>query len=127
MLKLPFIVALMALAGSIHAAEEQTQPWAHPDVLRAAMQINMNAEQRPKFQASVTEFLQGYGADVQRLMRANNQTGLPRKIAQKRRYRVSAMDEQMGALFGESQYSAYETYRDTLLAKMAEQARARRR
>ncbi len=126
MQKLLLLVALTVLTGATHA-QEDAQPWTHPDVLQAAANIRMNPEQRAQFRSSVTEFLQGYSADVQKLLRAHNQTGLPRKIAKKRRHRVSAMNEQMGALFSESQYAAYETYRDTLLEKMAARARARRR
>ncbi len=118
------LFSLPLAASSVHA--EQQVAWAHPDVVKAAIQINMDEVQRDQFQASVTEFLEGYAADVRRLMRANNQTGLPRKIRRKRRSRVNTMDEQMAGVLSEEQIPAYENYRDTLLAKMEEFARMRR-
>ncbi len=122
------IVAFVAgLAFSTVSAAEEQAPWTHPDVLRAAAQINLTDAQLKGFRSHVAEFLQGYGSDVARLMRANNQTNLPRKIAGKRRARVSNMDERMGDLLTAEQLPAYQSYRDTLLQKMDERAAARRR
>lgn len=120
------ILFCLPLAASAVHAEQQKPAWAHDDVIEAAIQINMDKAQQDQFRASVAEFLEGYVADVQRLMRGNNQSGLPRKIRSKRRARVSTMDEQMAEVLSEEQLPAYENYRDTLLAKMAEFAKTRR-
>ncbi len=126
-MRYPSIAAvLFALTGFVQA-QEASQPWTHPEVLRAAIVIGLSEDQRPLFRGAVSEFLQGFGADVQRLLRANNQTNLPRKIASKRRIRAKAMDEQMQELLSEEQFTAYESYRDKLLEQMDKRAAARRR
>ena len=122
------IIATVCLFLGISTyAEEDVQPWRHPDVLKAAIDIGMNAEQRPQFQEAITEMLQGYGSDVRKLMRAHNQTNLPKKIEKKRKVRVKALDKTVAGFLTEDQMNAYAIYRDTLLDKMAERAAARRR
>lgn len=119
-------VAVLVFSTAV-TAEEPTPAYMHPEVIRAAAQINMDENQQATFRQAVTDFLQGYGSDVGRLLRANNQTNLPRKIAKRRRVRAGEMDETMQKALSEDQFPAYETYRDTLLAKMDEAADARRR
>ncbi len=116
---------LLSLPHAVSAAEQQ--PWTHPDVLRAAVAMGLSDEQQPQFRDAVSQFLQNFGADVQRLMRRNNATGLPRKIATKRRKHVKIMDTRVGSFLSEEQFAAYEVYREALLEKMREQAAARRR
>ncbi len=119
------LISLLAIAPLAHG-EEQV-PWTHPEVLKAAWEIGLTQEQRPRFQKGVGDFLQGIGSDVRRLLNSNNQTDLPRKIASKRRSRVRKMDEQMTEILSIEQQSAYATYRDLLLQKMDERAANRRR
>lgn len=109
--------ATLIFSTNLTAAESQA-PWTHPEVLQAAVNIGMTDEQQPQFREALTEFLQGFSADVRKLMRANNQTDLPRKIERKRNRRVSNMDKQMSTFLDPTQYAAYEIYRDTLLEKM---------
>ena len=87
------LVSLLATAPLAHG-EEQV-PWTHPEVLKAAWEIGLAPEQRPRFQKGVGDFLEGFGSDVLQLLNSNNQTDLPRKITSKRRSRVRKMDEQM--------------------------------
>jgi len=115
--------ATLVLSTKLTAAEPQA-PWTHPDVLLAAVNIGMTEEQQPQFREALAEFLQGFSADVRKLMRANNQTDLPRKIERKRNRRVSTMDKHMSTFLDSTQYAAYETYRDSLLEKMDEAAGA---
>ena len=122
------IIAVVCISLSLNVqAAEDVEPWRHPEVLKAAIDIGMNAEQRPQFQTAITEMLQGYGADVRKLLRAHNQTNLPKKIEKKRKVRVKALDKNVAGFLNEDQMPAYESYRDTLLDKMAERAAARRR
>ena len=123
-----FIAAACCLTLGLSVyAQEDVEPWRHPDVLKAAIDIGMTAEQRPQFQGAITEMLQGYGSDVRKLMRAHNQTNLPKKIEKKRKVRVKALDKAVAEFLTPDQLPAYDTYRDTLLAKMDERAAARRR
>lgn len=116
-------LALLALP----VAAEQAGAWADPAVIEAAYRIGMDDAQRPAFRDAVAAFFEGYAADVQRLLRRNNQTDLPRKIAAKRRNRVKQLDQRMGEILRPEQMPAYGEYRDLLLEKMAENARRRRR
>ena len=111
--------ATLVFSTNLTAAEPQA-PWTHPDVLQAAVNIGMTEEQQPQFREALTEFLQGFGADVRKLLRANNQTDLPGKIERKRKRRVSTMDKQMSTFLDSTQYAAYEIYRVMLLEKMEE-------
>jgi hypothetical protein len=119
-----FGLIVLLLAGQ--AFSEQADPWAHPEVIRAAAMIGLDSEQQPKFRDSVSEFLQGFGSDVQRLFKRNNQTDLPRRIASKRRARVKAMDARMAEFLSDEQLPNYVVYRDLLLKKMDERAANRR-
>ena len=109
------------------ALAEDVDPWMDPEVIKASMAISMTREERLQFRDHLSEFLQGYGGDVRKLLRKHNQTNLPRKIAKKRNVRVETMDAQMLALLSEERYPGYETYRDKLLEKMDERQRDRRR
>ena len=121
------LFAIVAFVWAMSAgAQEPPRPWEHPDVVRAALEIRMEPDQRPIFRATVTEFLRSYGADVRKLMLSNNQANLPHKMATKRRHRVRAMDESMAAVLDDGQYPRYETYRDMLLKMMDERAAGRR-
>ena len=119
------LLLLVVCASSVSA--QDYDPWSNPEVLRAAWEISLSEDQRPGFRAAVTTFLQDYGADVRKLLRSNNPTDLPRKIARKRKSRVKIMDEQMAMILSEPQIPKYEAYRDLLLAKMDERAAQRRR
>ncbi len=114
-------------APATQGAQQPVRPWTHPDVLVEALKIRMDESQRLEFRAAITDFLQGYGSDVRRVLNSNNQANLPRKIATKRRNRVKEMDKTMAATLTEEQYPQYEAYRNALLAKMDEEAARRRR
>ena len=119
------IVSVLLFSPLVIAQEYD--PWLNPEVLRAAWEIGVTAEEQLEFRSAVTDFLQGYGADVRRLLNGNNRTDLPRKIARKRRVRVKAMDERIALILTDHQIPRYETYRDLLLKKMDERAANRRR
>ena len=121
------LAALLLIASSGVLAQEEQQPWTHPDVLKAAVDIQMSQEQWQEFRAAITRMLQGYSADVQRLLNGRARQNLPRRIAAKRRQRVATMDEEMTEILEAEQLPLYEVYRDTLLQKMDERAAARQR
>ena len=128
MLKKTLAILALALLFSLPLGYgEETQPWRDAEVLQAALDIGMSAEQTDKFRLAVREFLRGYASDVKRLLNARNRNDLPRKIASKRRARVRTMNDQMAELLSEDQLTAYEDYRELLLEKMDEAAARRRR
>ena len=114
-------------APETQAPQQPVRPWTHPDVIVEALKIRMDEAQRLEFRSAITDFLQGYGSDVRRILNGNNQANLPRKIATKRRNRAKQMDKTMAAVLTDEQYPQYEAYRDALLAKMDEEAAQRRR
>lgn len=119
-------LCLLLLTLPAYAQDAAPTPWTDPEVLQAAVRIDMDTVQSAAFRESVTEFLQGFGSDVQRLLRKHNQTGLPRKIERKRKKRVNTMDLQMAKILREAQMPAYAVYRDLLLAKMTDAPRGPR-
>lgn len=89
-----------------------------PEVLKAAIAIELTEEQQPVFQEAITTFAQGRMDSLRRLMRANNQTNIPRKWRSKTRGLLEDMDESMKAVLTEAQWPAYENYRETLKANL---------
>ncbi len=94
--------------------------------MQAATNINLTPTQWEPFRGAVSDFLQGFGKDVSRVLRASDQRDLPRKIAKKRRSRVKSVNQQMQDILSPEQLPAYAVYRDTLLEKVDEQAQHRR-
>jgi hypothetical protein len=108
---------LAALVNNAQAAEP-TPSFLQPDVLRAAIAINLTDEQKPQFQAALTQFINARIEAVNRLMRKNNQTNLERKIKSRSNSLLKQMDKDMAKFLSEEQLPAYQVYRDTLKANM---------
>ena len=119
------LLLVLAIGTPAIAQDQQEGPWTHPEVLKAAINIDMSPEQQAQFRKAITNFLQGLGSDVRKLLNARNPTNVPRKIASKRKARVKAMDEEVQAFLTEEQFPSYEAYRDLLLEKMDEAAEKR--
>jgi hypothetical protein len=106
------------LVNNARAAEPPTPAFLQPDVLRAAVAINLTEEQKPQFQAALTQFINARIEAVNRLMRKNNQTNLGRKIKSRSNSLLKQMDKDMAMFLTEEQLPAYQVYRDTLKANM---------
>lgn len=98
--------------------EEPRPAFMQPDVLKAAIAIELTEEQQPVFQSAITTFAQGRMDSLRRLMRANNQTNISRKWRTKTRGLLEDMDETMKAALTDAQWPAYENYRETLKANL---------
>ncbi|MEM7000855.1 MAG: hypothetical protein AAF529_08715 [Pseudomonadota bacterium] len=116
-LRLSLLIGLLSTAGFAGAAE-QTPAFMQPEVLKAAIAIGLNEEQKPKFQAALGDFVNARLQAIGKLMRKRNQTGLPRKIKSKTRSLLKQMDADMAAFLTPEQMPAYENYRDTLKANL---------
>jgi ribosomal protein L23 len=110
------LCSLLIFAGV--SAAEQTPAFLHPDVLKAAVAINLTDAQKPKFQAALTEFMSARIEAVNRLIRKNNQTNLERKIKRKTNGLLKKMDAAMAEFLDDEQLPAYQHYRETLKANM---------
>ena len=113
------LLATLALVGTSGWAAEQPKPaFAQPEVLKAAMAINLTDEQKPQFQAALTDFVTGRMDAIKKLMSKRNQTNLPRKIKGRTNALLKKMDKSMGAFLTEEQLPAYENYRALLKANL---------
>lgn len=127
MYKIFTLALLLAVGAPANAQEQESGPWTDPEVLKAAIEIEMSPEQQVQFRTAITNFLEGLGSDVRKLLNARNPTNIPRKIASKRNARVKVMDEEVQAFLTDEQMPSYEAYRDLLLEKMEEAAEKRMR
>lgn len=112
-----FFALSLAISLSVTAAE-QTPAFLLPEVLEAAVAINLTDAQKPKFQAALTDFVNARVDAVNRLIRKNNQTNLKRKIKSKSNALLKKMDSAMAEFLLDDQLPAYQHYRDTLKANL---------
>ncbi len=113
--------ALLALVNaSALAAESQGGPWTDPEVLKAALAIDMTDEQKPKFGDGVTGFFNCYMAALKKVMAGRDNVDLERKMKSKTNSCVRKMDEAMSVFLTEEQLPKYAIYRDTLTDKLRE-------
>ena len=110
-------VLFLTITLSLYAVE-QKPAFLQPEVLRAAIAINLTEEQKPRFQAALGEFINARMQAINRLVRKNNQTDLKRKIKSKSNSLLKQMDKDMAAFLSEEQLPAYQSYRETLKANM---------
>ena len=109
------ILALAALlCGASTFAAEQQPAFLQPEVLKAALAINMTDEQKPQFQQALTNFVNGRVEGINNLMRRRNVTNLDRKIKSLTNRLLRDMDEEMSAFLSEEQMPAYQEYRAKL-------------
>ncbi len=117
MKKLLILGLLISLVQTASGAED-TPAFVQPEVLKAALAINLTDEQKPQFQQALTDFVNDQDDAIRLLMRRNNQTNLPRKIKGKRNGLLKAMDKQMATFLTQEQMPAYEHYAKTLKSYM---------
>ncbi|MEM7099468.1 MAG: hypothetical protein AAF541_14485 [Pseudomonadota bacterium] len=105
---------LLLLAVPLHAAEQPKPAFMQPEVLKAAIDINMTEEQKPQFQQALTTFVEDRMKMIGKLMRGNNVTNMPRKIKSRTNTLLKKMDKNMAKFLTEEQMPAYENYRNLL-------------
>ena len=114
------IGALVFSFGSVIASEKPLGggPWTDPDVIKAAIAIDMTAEQSAAFRSSVGIFIDGVMRQSMSLIK-RQKPDLKRELKRVYRKHGKRMDKNMQAVFTEeAQYARYEAYRDLLLSKM---------
>ena len=117
-MKKMLILGLLFGMGLTAFAAEDTPAFMQPEVLKAALAINLTDEQKPQFQQALTDFVNDQAEAINLLMRRNNQTNLPRKIKGKTNSLLKVMDKQMASFLSEEQMPAYENYAKTLKSNM---------
>ncbi len=113
-----FILLLLMVMSPVVLAAEPQPAFLQPDVIKAAVAINLTEEQKPLFQDALSTFFNGRMEAINKLMRKNNQTNLGRKIKSKTNSLLKNMDKEMAGFLTAEQMPAYEIYRETLKANM---------
>ena len=110
-----FLVATPAFAG------QATPAFMQPEVLQAAVAMNLTDEQKPKFQGALSNLVNERTKAFNNYLRRNNQTGIARKMRSKTTALVKKMDAEVGEFLTEEQVPAYNNYRDLLVKYMSAQ------
>lgn len=123
---LPVLLASTSVPAG--AAEAQNSAFWHPDVVAAAVMIDMSPEQTSEFRRIVGEFGASLQPAFDKLVRQRNgYVDIERRWRQKRGQLVRKMDTEMAGVLSEAQYPGYENYVRVLLETMDEMAAERRR
>ena len=110
---------LLACMLSVSTTTQALDPWSDKALLGAVLAIGLQAHQKPLVAKAVETCVQGFAADVKKLLRANNQANLKRKILKKRKYRLKNLDSTLIPLLTEEQIAPYEAFKSLLANKMA--------
>jgi hypothetical protein len=110
---------LLICTLSISATTQALDPWSDKEIVGAVLAIGLQDNQKPIIAKAVETCVQGYAADVKKLLRANNQANLKRKILKNRKFRLKDLDSTLIPLLTEEQIAPYETFKSLLTQKMA--------
>jgi hypothetical protein len=103
----------MFLAVSIQAAEK-TPAWLQPEVIKAAIAIQMNEEQAPQFKVAISDYLNGLTAAINKITTGTDTTNIERRIKRKNKILLKKMDKVMAGFLNPDQIPSYENYRNLL-------------
>jgi hypothetical protein len=109
---------LLICTLSVSATTQALDPWSDKEIVGAVLAIGLQDNQKPIIAKAVETCVQGYAADVKKLLRANNQANLKRKILKKRKFRLKDLDSTLIPLLTEEQIAPYETFKSLLTQKM---------
>ena len=121
------LVLLVLLLCPLGSQAASNSPFLNPEVVKAAVAIQMSAEQSAEFRKITGEFGDSLGPAFSKLVQRTNPAHLPRKWRTKRGRLVKDMNKKMAAVLTDEQYPLYEQYVEVLLEKMDEQAAQRAR
>lgn len=118
LVRLSAIVLLVLMHAGVRAAENPGGAWADPEVLKAALAIDMTDEQKPKFGSGITGFFNCRIDAFKRVMKARDNVDIERKMKSKMNGCQRRMDKEMAGFLSKEQMPKYEIYRDTLISKL---------
>ncbi len=98
-----FLCGLLWVTAGL-AAEQAKPGFLHRDVLRAALAINLTDEQKPVFQEAITVFAQKRINALGKLMRGNDQSGIPRKWRTRTTTYLKDMDKTLKPVLSEEEW-----------------------
>jgi hypothetical protein len=120
--KLVFLFIGFFIFATVSAAPSEKQanaaPWAHPDVIKAAIAIEMSEEQAALFRTAMGAFIDGIWRDSMNLIK-RQKPNLEKALQRVTRKHSKRLDQEMRAVFTEDQqFARYQVYRDLLLSKI---------
>jgi len=92
-------------------------PWMQPEVVKSAVQINMNDEQKAEFRRLVGNYISDRVAMIQQVV-SRGGMDLEKTIKTKDRRLQKELDEQMKVVLTKEQWPKYEDYKKVLKSKL---------
>ena len=125
-----FTTVLFTILLSTSSAQAQidspaTAPWMQPEVIAAALQMQLTTDQRVAFHTAISGMVNGQIKATNNVLRRNNVTNLPRKLKMVKRRALNKFDKQMAAILTAEQQPSYQIYLDLLATHMTRAARGR--
>jgi hypothetical protein len=102
-------------AGAAPAVPVQLPPWMSPDVIKAAVAINMTDAQKPEFNKVVGQYVTDHFAMIQKVLKVGA-PNVDMTIRSKDNALVHKMDEGVHKILTKEQWPAYEEYKKVLRA-----------
>lgn len=114
-----FVFATVSAAPS--GKQTQGAPWADPEVIKAAIAIDMSEQQAALFRTAMGTFIDGVWRDSMNLIK-RQKPNLEKELKRVTRKHSKKLDQKMRTVFTEDQqFALYQAYRDLLLSKLKKQ------
>ena len=114
------LIGLLLTIPQIGITKESTQPWLQPEVIQAAMAINLSEEQLPLFQQAMTNLVEEHVSESNKLLRRNNVENLKRKIKTATNRAFKEMDRTTAKFLTQDQVAPYLVYCNLLKPYLAD-------
>ena len=108
------LVLFFTLAPSVGMAFLAQSPWLQPDVIKAAVDLELDANQLPLFRQSVTELMSNQVRATNRILRANNVADVQRRLETATKRQFKKLDRSVAKFLNEQQLARYANYRAAL-------------
>ncbi len=117
-MKIIVVFLFLLVLSPITWGAEPRPAFLQPEVLKAAVAINLTDEQKPQFQQTLTTFYNDRMAMIGKLMRGHNVTNMDRKIKSRTNTLLKKMDKSMAEFLTQEQMPAYQAYREALKSNL---------
>lgn len=118
-------LVFVLLAPWSYAEEKSQPPWLQPNVVKAAVQMNMTEEQIPLFREALGNLINNQLSATNRVLRGNNVSNLERKLKTATNRQFKKMDKAMLSFLTEEQHENYYAYRKVLKSELTNGALSR--
>ena len=123
--KLIFLLVGVFIFATVSAVASEKQahsgPWADPELIKAAIAIDMSEQQAALFRTAMGAFIDGVWKDSMNLIK-RQKPNLKNELKRVNRKHIKKLNQKMRAVFTEDeQFARYQVYRDLLVAKVRKQ------